>query len=204
MVDVLSRLAGCIWRMMKAELLITLGAALFLIGSTHLHPAVALGDTRLFGWLHTRLQLGTPLLRILWHLGRTPFALLMLALLSIYNLQTGIISTIIFILIVTFEWMIKRIFRRPRPFTVLDDAKMRQPSQPNDSSFPSGDALRVWFFALILPASFELPIPLIVGTCFVAFLVTLGRIAMGVHYPLDALAGAGLGVLGAGLSINIL
>ena len=109
-------------------------------------------------------------------------------------------AAIVFAAAATIEWSIKRTFKRPRPFTLIPDAIMGQPREPKDTSFPSGDAMRIWFLALTIPFVFSLSEAYIVGTSIIALIVTLGRIAMGVHFPFDTLAGSGLGVLAAGIS----
>lgn len=78
---------------------------------------------------------------------------------------------------------------------------MLQPQEPGDPSFPSGDALRVWFLALILTIAMGNSLPLGIIMAFVAALVSVGRMVLGVHYPTDVLAGIGLGFLGAGTTI---
>jgi membrane-associated phospholipid phosphatase len=125
-------------------------------------------------------------------------------LLAIYNLRIGIATAIAFSIVVTIEWAIKRVLRRPRPFNVIPDARMEQPRQPHDPSFPSGDALRAWFLALSIAITFMLSFPFVLGACTLALIITLGRIAMGVHFPLDTLSGTGLGILGAGIFYQIM
>ena len=80
-------------------------------------------------------------------------------------------------------------------------ASSTQPREPGDASFPSGDALRAWYLALILPVFAGGGLALALGLSVLAMLVTLGRMVMGVHYLTDTLAGAGLGMLGAGTTI---
>ena len=53
--------------------------------------------------------------------------------------------------------------------------------------------------ALILPFYLDLPPLIILLTGSLAFVVSLGRIAMGVHYPLDVIAGSGIGIFGVGI-----
>ncbi len=183
----------------SSPLIIVLGASLFLLGIAHMSPALALLDARLFRLLHIRLLRGNPFFQVVWHLGRTPFAILCLIIFVLFDLRSGLMAAIVFAAAVTIEWSIKRSFRRPRPFTLIPDAIMAQPREPKDTSFPSGDALRIWFLALTIPWIFGLPPAYSLGTCLVALLVTLGRIALGVHYPLDTFAGAGLGILAAGV-----
>ena len=78
---------------------------------------------------------------------------------------------------------------------------MLQPIKPQDPSFPSGDALRVWYLALIIPTAFGDSGIFLVAGIILAILVSMGRMVMGVHYPSDVTAGMGLGFIGAGTSI---
>ncbi len=61
--------------------------------------------------------------------------------------------------------------------------------------------MRIWFLALVFPLAFGLPWPVFALTCTVALTLSLGRFALGVHYPLDVIGGAGLGIFFTGLSI---
>lgn len=184
---------------MNSELIISLGMILFFLGIAHMSPAIAFWDAHLFRLIHNPLRRFEKPFQILWHLGRTPFALIVLALLILFDLRSGLSAGVVFILMISFEWLIKRSLKRPRPFMLIPDAVMSQPKEPTDPSFPSGDALRVWYLALIIPLSLGLPGMFFLLTGTLALLVTLGRIAMGVHYPLDIIAGTGIGLLGAGI-----
>ncbi len=184
----------------NSQFLIALGAFLFILGFAHMSPAIALLDARLFRLLHKPLRRLSGFFQVIWHLGRTPFALATLVLLVILDLHFGLTACVGFALIVSFEWFIKRSLKRARPFTLIPDAVMNQPKEPTDPSFPSGDALRIWYLALIIPFSLALPPIFLLLTCSIALLVSLGRIAMGVHFPLDVLAGTGLGLLGVGIA----
>jgi len=149
--------------------------------------------------MHKFLRRGNPFFRVIWHLGRTPFTLICLVVFLIFNLQSGIMAVIVFAAAATLEWSIKRTLKRPRPFTVIPDASMEQPHKPKDTSFPSGDAMRIWFLAFTIPFLFALSGSFVIGTSTIALLVTLGRIALGVHFPLDTLAGTGIGLAAAGV-----
>ncbi|MBX3208603.1 MAG: phosphatase PAP2 family protein [Labilithrix sp.] len=109
---------------------------------------------------------------------------------------------------------LKRVVGRVRPCNCLADVKARVFDAPSDFSFPSGHSAGSFAFAVFVAivlyrtipegapartrrlrrlAAFSLPL--------VAALVGLSRIALGVHFPGDVLAGAVLGttvaVLGA-------
>jgi undecaprenyl-diphosphatase len=108
---------------------------------------------------------------------------------------------VVFLIIVGIEQIVKQIFKRPRPYEINPGIAMLQPINPHDASFPSGDALRVWYLALILPILVGNSSLFLAGTIILAVFVTLGRIVMGVHYLTDTLAGTGLGMLGAGATL---
>jgi undecaprenyl-diphosphatase len=78
---------------------------------------------------------------------------------------------------------------------------MHQYREPDDPSFPSGDSLRAWFLAVIVPAALGFPPAGQILLAALAGLVALGRLVLGVHYPTDVLSGTGLGLLGAALTL---
>lgn len=180
---------------------VILGFLLLLIGWAHRLPEPGLWDRRAFltlnRFLARRDLIG--LFRLLWPLGTTPAALLLLASTMILGATPFLRVSLAYIAAISLERMIKMSIRRPRPFRTLPDVWMAQPRQPSDASFPSGDVLRAWFLALLLPSSFELAGYWFLLAFLLALMITLGRIAMGVHYPLDAVAGAGIGIFFAGL-----
>jgi undecaprenyl-diphosphatase len=136
----------------------------------------------------------------MWHFGRTSFALVVLVLLSCLNWQKGLVALSIFGICVGFERIVKQLFNRQRPFKISQQVAMLQPLKPLDPSFPSGDALRVWYLALITSAIFS-NLPFLIAAAILAVVISLGRIMMGVHYLSDVLAGSGLGVFAAGTAI---
>jgi membrane-associated phospholipid phosphatase len=78
---------------------------------------------------------------------------------------------------------------------------MGQLPEPYDPSHPSGDSFRVWFLAILFPIAFLLPVSTFIFSFLVAIILSLGRIALGVHYPLDVISGAGLGILTSSIVI---
>jgi len=127
--------------------------------------------------------------------------LIMQVLLICINWKMGLIAAGVFLVFVGVEYLIKTLFFRTRPFAAHQGIAMLQPLEPLDSSFPSGDIMRVWYLALIIPAYAGDPALFLAATITLAILVTLGRLVMGVHYLTDTLAGTGLGILGAGTTI---
>ena len=93
------------------------------------------------------------------------------------------------------ERLTKSLLRRPRPFTRLPDIRRRQSPVPRDTSFPSGDAMRVWFVVCALEVTLpEAPLLIRLAVWGAAILVSLGRVRLGAHYPLDVWAGAWIGI----------
>ena len=83
-------------------------------------------------------------------------------------------------------------FERTRPFRAFPDLVTPLINAPlTDFSLPSGHAAT----SFALAASLALAYPKIApGVFTVAFLISLGRVAVGVHYPSDVVVGAMVGV----------
>ena len=85
----------------------------------------------------------------------------------------------------------KAIADRPRPYQAMADAVLRQ--QPaHGTSFPSSHtAVTVAVVIALMPF-----LPRALAPVAVAYAVLVGwsRVYLGVHYPLDVLAGAGIGM----------
>jgi len=103
-----------------------------------------------------------------------------------------IISVILSRLVITEP--LKRLLHHGRPYVVLDTAKKLIGENGDYVSFPSGHAaiffamaMAIWFFNKKL------------GTWFFigAILIGIARIFCGVHWPMDILAGAIIGILSA-------
>ena len=85
----------------------------------------------------------------------------------------------------------KVIANRPRPYGVVADAVLRQPPA-HGTSFPSSHTA-VTVAVVIALAPF---LPRVLAGVAIAYAVLVGwsRVYLGVHYPLDVLAGAGIGM----------
>jgi membrane-associated phospholipid phosphatase len=98
----------------------------------------------------------------------------------------------------------KVIADRPRPYQVVADAVLRQ-SPAHGTSFPSSHtAVTAAVVIALVPF-----LPRVLAAVAIAYAVLVGwsRVYLGVHYPLDVLAGAGIGMAVGGavlLALGIL
>lgn len=96
-------------------------------------------------------------------------------------------------------YVLKNSIKRDRPCNkIVDVVSLITPS--DKFSFPSGHTAAAFVFATIVAAFFPfLALPLYAF----ATLVGLSRVILGVHYPGDILAGAGLGLLCAKIGLSL-
>ena len=117
---------------------------------------------------------------------RTKWEIILVAGLSSAIARLGVVE------IIRFFW------QRPRPFSVLPVNQLLTDTAP---SFPSGHA--AFFFAMATAVYFY---NRAWGRWLyvAAALIAIGRIAAGVHYPSDIIAGALIGVAAAGATVLVI
>jgi undecaprenyl-diphosphatase len=88
----------------------------------------------------------------------------------------------------------KHLFARLRPCNALEEVRIFWPC-PRSFSFPSNHAANVFGAVFLLSAIYRRWAP---GLIFIALVVGYSRVYVGEHFPLDVIAGAVLGAVGAG------
>ena len=91
---------------------------------------------------------------------------------------------------------VKLVVQRPRPFLALVAAPPTLVDPPSSFSFPSGDTAIAFGAAVALGQTIPRLRPF---ALLLAIAIGLSRVVIGVHYPLDVLGGAVIGIL-AGLA----
>ena len=157
-------------------------------------------DKRFFLFLHNNFRFLVGAYRYFWPIGTTPVGTLFVMMTYIGSIRSGLIVSVVFLSLLIVERIIKIILKRKRPFESISGVISFQPIIPNDPSYPSGDAMRLMFLTFIIPFSFSLSPTILTTLLIICLFFTLGRIVLGVHYPLDVLGGIGLGITGSAIA----
>ena len=104
-------------------------------------------------------------------------------------------------------YLLKEIVAEPRPFLVLPNV-IQLVSESEDYGFPSGHAASSFSVMMVIGLKYRLHIKgktyrLLYPLLAFASLIAFSRVYIGVHYPLDVLFGAIVGILSAVLMIYI-
>jgi len=180
-------------RAWAAGLLAGLGAVLFAAAAVVLKAGATGWDVSLFRILNEVPPAVASVLTPLSHLFRPAGIVIVVVLIagfvvawtrSVLPVAAGAVAAAV-------ANLAKAIADRPRPYQVVADAVLRQ--QPaHGTSFPSSHtAVTVAVVIALLPF-----LPRVLAGVAIAYAVLVGwsRVYLGVHYPLDVLAGAGIGM----------
>src|SRR6516164_9547119 len=189
-------------RAWAAGLLAGLGAALFGAAALLIKTGAVSWDVRLFRILNqvpaALASVLTPLSHLFLPVGIVAVVVLTVGYVVIRN--RGVLPVAAAAVAAGMAWALahvaKAIADRPRPYEVIADAVLRQ--QPaHGTSFPSSHtAVTVAVVIALVPF---LARPLAVAGTGYAVLVGWSRVYLGVHYPLDVLGGAGIGLAVGGV-----
>ena len=185
-----------------AGLLAGLGAVVFGVSALLITTGAVSGDARLFRILNqvpaAAASVLTPLSRLLLPAGI--LVVVVLAVVYVVVRNRSVLPVVAAAVAAGVAWALahaaKAIADRPRPYQVIADAVLRQ--QPaHGTSFPSSHTAVTLAVAIALVPF--LPRALAAAGTGYAVLVGWSRVYLGVHYPLDVLGGAGIGMAAAGV-----
>ena len=194
-------------RAMTAVLLAGLGAVLFGVSALLITTGAVSWDARLFRILNQVPAAAASVLTPLSHL-LLPAGILIVVLLAVIYVAArnrSVLPVAAAAVAAGAAWALahaaKAVADRPRPYQVIVDAVLRQ--QPaHGTSFPSSHtAVTLAVTIALIPF---LPTALAAAGIGYAVLVGWSRVYLGVHYPLDVLAGAGIGMATAGVILLVL
>jgi undecaprenyl-diphosphatase len=112
-----------------------------------------------------------------------------------------LVGLLVFVGIAVFS--IKFLVGRARPCTSLAEVHALVFSTPTDPSFPSGHAAGAFAVAAFVALEARVHRAAKIALFIVAIGIALSRVALGVHFPSDVLAGATLGCVAAWIHVRV-
>ena len=187
-----------------AGLLAGIGVALFGASALLVRVGATGWDARLFRILNQVPSAAAALLTPVSHLFRPVGIIAVVVLTVVYVLarNRSLLPVGAGAVAAGAAWVLANVAKvvadRPRPYEVMADAVLRQ--QPaHGTSFPSSHTAVTLAVAIVLVPF--LAQPLAAAGIAYAVLVGWSRVYLGVHYPLDVLAGAGIGMAVGGVTL---
>ena len=187
-----------------AWLVAGLGAALFGVAALLLKTGTLSWDERLFRVLNEVPAAAASVLTPLSHLFLSAGIIAVIVLIVVYVVvrNRSVLPVAAGAAAAGLAWLLanaaKAVADRPRPYEVITGVVLRQ--QPaHGTSFPSSHTAVALAVAIALVPF--LARPLAAAGIGYAVLVGWSRVYLGVHYPLDILAGAGIGMAAGGVTL---
>jgi undecaprenyl-diphosphatase len=176
---------------------VAVGAVLFACSALAVHVGATAWDARVFRWFNEVPSFASSVLTPLSHLFLPIGIGILVVLIGAYTVVKN--RSLFPIVLATasggaawlFASLAKAVAKRPRPYEVMADAILRQ-NAAHGTSFPSSHTAVALAVAIALVPF--LPRPIAVTAIAYAVLVGWSRMYLGVHYPLDVLGGAGIGI----------
>jgi membrane-associated phospholipid phosphatase len=146
------------------------------------------------GWLYPPMWV----IQLAGAIGAVPLLAAVTGLLRMLRLAVGLAAAAI--LKVYLESLVKAFVQRDRPAQTLPDVIVRHGAAAHGLGFPSGHAMVIFAIAALvapyLTGRWKIPLWVL------ATAVCVSRLYLGAHFPLDVVAGAGLGLfIGAALNL---
>jgi membrane-associated phospholipid phosphatase len=191
-------------RAWTAGLLTGLGVVLVGASAVLVKAGATSGDARLFRTLNdvpsAVASALTPLSRLFLPVGIT--AVVLLTVVYVLARNRSILPVAAAVVAAGAAWVLANVAKviadRPRPYLVMADAVLRQ-HPAHGTSFPSSHTAVTLAVAIAMVPFLARPLAA-VGIAY-AVLVGWSRVYLGVHYPLDILAGAGIGMAVGGTAL---
>ncbi len=124
-------------------------------------------------------------------IGFTHFGIVLLIIFILLKKDKKLIIKSLLAIILTFiiDFIINSFYYKPRPF--VDHQVNKLINKSASSSFPSGHSMRAFTFAQVIYFKDK---RLGIFSYLIAAIVAISRIYVGVHYPIDILVGALIGI----------
>jgi membrane-associated phospholipid phosphatase len=188
-------------KLWAAGLLAGLGVVLFGASALLIKAGATSWDARLFRMINQVPPAGVAALTPLSHLFLPAgiIAVVLLAVVYVVARNRSVLPVAAGAVAAGVAWVLANVAKviadRPRPYQVMAGAVLRQ-SPAHGTSFPSSHTAVALAVVLALVPFLARPLAA-VGIAY-AVLVGWSRVYLGVHYPLDVLAGAGIGMAAGG------